>query len=34
MQSVEDHCTYMSAEKKVKYLGGNALDFLSLPAGA
>lgn len=34
MQSVEENCTYMSAEEKAKYLGGNALDLLSLPAGA
>ena len=31
VQSVEENCTYMSSEEKAKYLGGNALDFLSLP---
>ena len=31
VQSVEEHCTYMSPAEKAKYLGGNALDFLALP---
>lgn len=31
VQSVNENCTYMSAEQKAKFLGGNALDFLALP---
>ena len=31
LQSVHENCTYMTAEQKAKYLGGNALDFLDLP---
>jgi predicted TIM-barrel fold metal-dependent hydrolase len=32
LQSVDENCTYMTAAQKARYLGGNALECLGLPA--